>query len=217
LASRRFAAILLAGRWKGAAMRKLILAVFATILIALGVFTVFSLVNNNIETMIGTLLVVASLVVVLWCFSLQQKVRLSWGTVVLVLVVVLLLSSTTMAYANVEPFVNAKDNLLAKSGSSDKSLISSVKGIVPAIPAPRPSGTFTAHKTGIKASATFRGDILEIDDEMTGRKVFVYQISEDGETIQCTNVITGEVTTLKFNYLMDYGIVIIDDVEYYRQ
>ena len=95
-------------------MSKTILTVFIAISLASGVYTVFSIVNDGIALTTGTLIAVASFAVVLWGLSLQKKTRLKNMTTFLMLVAVLFISSTTIAYAGIEPFASGKDNLFSK-------------------------------------------------------------------------------------------------------
>lgn len=196
-------------------MRKTILTAFVTILLASGVFAVFCLLTGNIETLMGVILAFASFAVALWCFSLRKDMRLGMWTLILALVVVLLISSTTMAYADVEPFASAKDVLILNANSNAKSLVNSTGDI---IPEHGPLGTYTTQKMGAKVSVTFRdSNFLEMHDTVNGIQIYQYKISDDGETIQLTNVVTKKTTPLKFNYVKDYGIVVIDNVEYLRE
>ncbi|MFC1969529.1 hypothetical protein ACFLVF_03480, partial [Chloroflexota bacterium] len=76
-------------------MNKPILTLFVVILLATGVYSVFSVINDEIDLKVGTIIAVASFVVVLWCLSLQKQSRLKGGTVFLLLFSVLFVSIVT--------------------------------------------------------------------------------------------------------------------------
>lgn len=196
-------------------MNKLILTGIVTILLATGIFALFCVFTGNIETLSGVLLALASFAIVLWCFSLGKDARPSLGIIVLVLAAIILLPSTTLAIAGVEPFASGKDTLLSNASAGAKSVASSAGEI---IPSPHPSGKYTTHKIEGKASVIFKGDnTLEMDDAINGLQIYEYKIFDDGEKIQITDVATDKTTVLSFNHVKDYGIVTIDSVDYYRE
>jgi hypothetical protein len=202
---RRCAAILLT-------MRKLILILFMIIALAAGLFAVFAISSEKIETITGVFLAIASLSAALWCLSLLKQTYLTIGTGILLSVIVLLISFTTVAYASVEPFAGIKDDMLVKIGLKDKSLVETIGD---SLPSPPLSGTFISEKGG-KQFITFKDDTIEMYGESGEKQIFLYEISDNRDTIQCTDIFNGNTTTLQFNYLTNYGIVVIDNIEYYR-
>jgi len=196
-------------------MNKLLLTIIVTILFASGVFAVFCLLTGNIDTMMGGLLAFASFAIVLWCLTLRKEARLGLWTFILLLGSVLLLPSTTLAYSGVEPFATGKDFLLSNARSNAETVTNGAGNI---IPEQCPSGKYTTQKMGAQASVTFRSsDILEMEDAVNGRRIYEYKILGDGETIKITDVTSGNTTSHSFNYVKDYGIVVIDNVEYYKE
>ncbi|MFC1946070.1 hypothetical protein ACFLW1_02595 [Chloroflexota bacterium] len=200
-------------------MSKSMLIVFVVIALATGVYAVFLIVNDGIALTTGAIIVVASFALVLWCLSLQKKAQLKSLTAFLMLVAVLFISSTTLAYAGIEPFASGKDNLFSTNnnpadlGAQSESLVDSVKQF---IPKPRPSGTYICQYAGTQFSATFNSNTLELNNEFEGKKIFTYQISEDEPTITLTNVVDKSVSTHYFQYIKEYQVVVIDKDEYYK-
>jgi hypothetical protein len=95
-------------------MKKVLLSILAIISLISGVYAIYAVFNGFIELVIGSVLAVASFLVLLWCLSLEKKSPLSDKTILFVLLPVLLIASVNLAYAGVEPFASGKEQILSK-------------------------------------------------------------------------------------------------------
>ena len=184
-------------------MKKVILSIFVVISIASGIYVAYAILNDNIEPIVGSVLVVACFLVLLQCVLIFKKHLFTDKAILLLFLPVLVITSTTLAYAKVEPFAEGKEQLISKLQALAK-------------PRTTPSGTFTAYAMGYKASVTFKRDILETYNELDGKRIFKYEISEDGQTITLTDVVSEKTTTEAFKYLKDYGIVVFRNTQYHK-
>ena len=130
--------------------------------------------------------------------------KLSAGTVVAVLLLVVLIAMIVSAFAGIEPMATWAETV--KGWFSSISIISN-----------SPSGTYVATLLGIEQSITFKGSTVEFFNMFEGKTVFDFSISQDGNSITLRNVATGDTRTLNYRYIKEHEIVVIGATEYYRQ
>jgi hypothetical protein len=82
---------------------------------------------------------------------------------------------------------------------------------------PRPSGTYTATGLlGVKQTAVFKNDIVEMQNILGGKQVYKYEIRDNRTEIILTDVVSGRSKILSFKYIKDPACVVIDGTAYYR-
>jgi len=97
------------------------------------------------------------------------------------------------------------------------SLVMSSCSIIPGLKSNKPSGTYTASAMGISQTITFKGsNTLELNSDLQGKQVATYTISDDGQSITATNIVTNEVGTVSFKYIKDQDCVVLAGVAYYK-
>ena len=98
---------------EGEAMTKFFLTILVFICSVSGIYSAYLLFKDEIEPIVGAILISACIVVFIWCLSLLKKHRLGGGNVFWVFVITILLLGTTVAYAGVEPMSGAKDKMVS--------------------------------------------------------------------------------------------------------
>jgi hypothetical protein len=90
--------------------------------------------------------------------------------------------------------------------------------------APLPEGKYVATIVPeVYETAVFTADTLELDNPRDGKRVFNWELTEEGEQIQLTNIETGETTTQQFKYIRvtrsgeEREVVIIGHLIYYPE
>jgi len=79
-----------------------------------------------------------------------------------------------------------------------------------------PSGTYTATENGMKATLTFKSNnVLEMYDPEDGDTLYTYSISNDGQSITTTNMVTHETNTNSFEYIPSEDCVVLG-TSYYK-
>ena len=79
-----------------------------------------------------------------------------------------------------------------------------------------PSGTYSATVNGIKATLTFKSNnTLEMYDAEDGDTLYTYSISNDGQTITTTNIVTHKTDTNYFQYIPSEECVVLGS-SYYK-
>ena len=92
-------------------MTKILLAFLIFICSVSGLYSAYLLFNDDIEPITGAILTSACVLVFVWCLSLLKKHRLRGSSIFWVFIIAVLLLSTTVAYAGVEPMSGAKDKI----------------------------------------------------------------------------------------------------------
>ncbi len=92
-------------------MTKFLLAFLIFICSVSGLYSAYLLFNDDIEPITGAILTSACVLVFVWCLSLLKKHRLRGSSIFWVFIIAVLLLSTTVAYAGVEPMSGAKDKI----------------------------------------------------------------------------------------------------------
>jgi len=92
-------------------MIKFLLAFLIFICSVSGLYSAYLLFNDEIEPITGAILTSACVLVFVWCLSLLKKHRLRGSSIFWVFIIAVLLLSTTVAYAGVEPMSGAKDKI----------------------------------------------------------------------------------------------------------
>ena len=95
-------------------MAQLIVSVFSLASLASLVYSVYSIFDGFFDPMLGLVLAIVALFVFLWCLAAYQRESLSAIEIIFLLIAVLVIGSTTLAYSDVEPFATAKDQLLSE-------------------------------------------------------------------------------------------------------
>ena len=92
-------------------MKKFLLAFLIFICSVSGLYSAYLLFNDEIEPITGAILTSACILVFIWCLTLLKKHRLRGSSIFWVFIIAVLLLSTTVAYAGVEPMSGAKDKI----------------------------------------------------------------------------------------------------------
>ena len=80
-----------------------------------------------------------------------------------------------------------------------------------------PSGTFTTTQMGVKITVTFKSNnTLEANNPLSGKTVYKYSISSDGQSITETNIATNQTGTESFEYIPAQGLVVLGGVSYFK-
>jgi len=81
-----------------------------------------------------------------------------------------------------------------------------------------PQGTYTATIAGFTQTATFRGNILTMYNDIDGKRIFECSFPNGIESgkIQVRNVVTNEVGITPYKYDRQYDCVTIGKITYFK-
>lgn len=119
----------------------------------------------------------------------------------LAVLVVVLTVLAVLGFSGIEPFSKYVDN--AADWWEDTFVVNT------------PNGTYTRSIYGLTGTLTFSGDELTTVDNIFGKKVYTYDISD--ETIILTDVVSGANREHSFQYVKDHDIVVFDGFEYHKE
>ena len=104
----------------GFSMKKTFLVLLVIACLAATMYTGYLLFTRQTNPTVGTIILLANIGVLIWNISVLRKYRVGVGTIISILVVIALLGATISAFAGVEPFSDAKAEVVAwfqKAGS----------------------------------------------------------------------------------------------------
>jgi hypothetical protein len=82
----------------------------------------------------------------------------------------------------------------------------------------KPSGTYTATGIlGLERTITFEDDTVEIQSAIGIKKVYKYEIRDNGEEIILTDIVSEKSVISSYKFIKDPPCVVIDDIAYYKQ
>ena len=100
-------------KWKksaggGFSVKKAFLVLLVIACLVAAIYTGYLLFTHQTDPVVGTIILLADIGVLIWNISVLRKYRVGAGTVISILVVIALLGATVSALAGVEPFSDAK-------------------------------------------------------------------------------------------------------------
>jgi len=193
------------------------LRLFLTILLVACIFTIAwtvkQIFTNHISRSAAIILILTAVGVLIWNILLLHRYKVTGGIVFALFIVIAVISSTTFAFAGVEPFASLKQKLVTSATSS------SIQA-GPQLPSTinLPQGTYSATIFGFVETVTFSGNTLTMYNEMDGKRIFECSFPAGIESgkIQVRNVVTNEVGITDFKYDRQYNCVTIGKITYYK-